>query len=242
MPRRPRLHLSGFPLHVIQRGNNRAPCFFADDDCAAYLDWMRRAAEKLDCAIHAYALMTNHVHLLLTPAQPADVSTLMQSLGRRYVQYVNHSYRRTGTLWEGRFLASHVHAEAYLLKCMRYIELNPVRAGMVEQPGDYRWSSFRRNGLGQANSIVREHPIYSGLGSNPEERRRAYCDLFRAQMDAGVLNEIREASRAGTLLSGERFRREIEQTQQIRLTRRPRGRPPKPTNEASGADQLSLVD
>src|SRR5271156_1018545 len=111
MPRRPRLYLPGFPLHVIQRGNNRNPCFFSDDDCAVYLDWLRRAAAKQDCAIHAYVLMTNHVHLLVTPGRAGAVSTLMQSLGRRYVQYVNHTYRRSGTLWEGRFLASVVHAE-----------------------------------------------------------------------------------------------------------------------------------
>lgn len=241
MPRRPRLHLPGFPLHVIQRGNNRGVCFLSNNDCAAYLDWLRRAAEKLDCAIHAYVLMTNHVHFLLTPGQPGAVSTLMQSLGRRYVQYFNHSYRRTGTLWEGRFLACHVHADAYLLKCMRYIELNPVRAGMVEQPGDYRWSSFRRNGLGQTNPIVREHDTYAALGINPEERQRAYRALFHAQMDDLVLNEIREASRTGMLLCGERFRKEIEQAQGIRLTHRPRGRPRR-EKEADPLDgQLRLV-
>ena len=242
MSRRPRIHLPGFPLHVIQRGNNRGACFFADDDCAAYLDWLRRAAEKLDCAIHAYVLMTNHVHLLLTPGQPGAVSTLMQSLGRRYVQYVNHTYRRSGTLWEGRFLASLVHAEDYLLKCMRYIELNPVRAGMVEQPGDYRWSSFRRNGLGRANSIIREHGIYAALGADSESRQQAYRDLFRAQMDDEVLSEIREASQAGTLLSGERFRKEIESAQKIRLTRPPRGRPRKRKEDSLVSEQLKFGD
>lgn len=240
MPRRPRLHLPGFPLHVIQRGNNRNPCFFSDDDCAAYLDWLRRAALKLDCAIHAYVLMTNHVHLLLTPSRPRAASTLMQSLGRRYVQYVNHTYRRSGTLWEGRFLSSVVHADAYLLKCMRYIELNPVRAGMVEQPGDYRWSSFRRNGLGRPDRMIREHDIYSLLGPDPEARQQAYRALFRVQLDNEVLAEIREASQTGTLLSGERFRKEIEITQQRKLTRAPRGRPRKLTEEDSRDVQLDL--
>lgn len=227
MPRRPRLHLPGCPLHVIQRGNNRNPCFFSENDRAAYLDWLRRAAEKLDCAIHAYVLMTNHVHLLLTPARAGAVSILMQSLGRRYVQYVNHTYRRSGTLWEGRFLASVVQAEAYLLKCMRYIELNPVRAGMVKQPGDYRWSSFRHNGLGRPDRLIREHAIYAALGSDPEPRRQEYRALFRAQLDDEVLAEIREAAQTGTLLSGERFRKETEIAQQRRLTRTPRGRPRK---------------
>ncbi len=183
MPRRPRFHLPGFPLHVIQRGNNRSACFFSNDDCAAYLDWLRRAAEKLDCAIHAYVLMTNHVHLLVTPGRDGAVSTLMQSLGRRYVQYVNYTYRRSGSLWEGRFLASVVHAEAYLLKCMRYIELNPVRAGIVEQPGDYRWSSFRSNGLGKSDPMIREHDIYTALGETPAARQEAYRSQFRVQLD-----------------------------------------------------------
>ncbi|MBC8007383.1 MAG: transposase [Prolixibacteraceae bacterium] len=240
MPRQPRLHLPGFPLHVIQRGNNRSPCFFADDDCAAYLDWLRRAAVKLDCAIHAYVLMTNHVHLLVTPGQAGAVSTLMQSLGRRYVQYVNHTYRRSGTLWEGRYLASAVHADAYLLKCMRYIELNPVRAGMVEQPGDFKWSSFRHNGLGRLDRMVTEHGIYSALGPDPEARQQAYRALFRVQLDDEVLAEIREASQTGTLLSGERFRREIENAQQRRLTRAPRGRPRKVKEEESPGSQLEL--
>lgn len=240
MPRRPRLHLAGFPLHVIQRGNNRGACFFSDDDCAAYMDWLRRAAEKLDCAIHAYVLMTNHVHLLVTPGRAGAVSALMQSLGRRYVQYVNHSYRRSGTLWEGRFLASVVHAEIYLLKCMRYIELNPVRAGMVEQPGDFRWSSFRRNGLGRPDRAIREHGIYTALESNPEARQNAYRALFRVQLDDQVLAEIREASQIGTLLSGERFRKEIEQAEQRRLGRAPRGRPRKVKDETQASEQLDL--
>lgn len=240
MPRRPRLHLPGFPLHVIQRGNNRSPCFFSDDDCAAYLDWLRCAALKQDCAIHAYVLMTNHVHLLVTPGRAGAVSTLMQSLGRRYVQYVNHTYRRSGTLWEGRFLASVVHAEAYLLKCMRYIELNPVRAGMVEQPGDFRWSSFRYNGLGRPNRMIKEHEIYSALGPDSETRRQAYRELFRAQLDDEVLAEIREASQAGTLLSGERFRKEVEIAQQRRLTRASRGRPRKVEEEKATDAQLEF--
>jgi putative transposase len=153
---------------------------------------------------------------------------------------VNHTYRRSGTLWEGRFLASVVHAEAYLLKCMRYIELNPVRAGMVEQPGDYRWSSFRCNGLGRPDRTVREHGIYTALGPDPETRQNAYRALFRVQLDDEVLAEIREASQTGTLLSGERFRKEIEIAQQCRLTRAPRGRPRKDKDEESMNEQLDL--
>lgn len=146
MPRRPRLNFAGMPLHVIQRGNNRSACFFAEEDFRFYLHWLGIGAKKYGCAIHAYVLMTNHVHLLMTPEKPAAASTLLQSLGRRYVQYVNRFYKRSGTLWEGRFKASLVNAEEYLLKCHRYIELNPLRAGMVRHPGEYAWSSYGANG------------------------------------------------------------------------------------------------
>jgi putative transposase len=227
VPRRPRLDLPGFPLHVIQRGNNRNACFFSNGDRTAYLYWLRKAAQKVECKVHAYVLMTNHVHLLVTPTQPRTLSILMQSLGRRYVGYVNHTYRRSGTLWEGRFKASPVHAEDYLLKCMRYIELNPVRAGMVEQPGDYRWSSFRRNGTGQVDRLITEHPVYTALAETAEERRNAYSATFHAQLDNAALSEIRSAAQAGTLLSEERFRKELEVVHQLRLSSRPRGRPPK---------------
>lgn len=227
MARRTRFDLPGYPLHVVQRGNNRNACFFSNNDYTAYLYWLRSAADKLKCDVHAYVLMTNHVHLLLTPQCSGTASKLMQILGRRYVGYVNHIYLRSGTLWEGRFKASPVHAESYLLKCMRYIELNPVRAGMVKKPGDYRWSSFRRNGLGQADSLIKEHSIYTALGRESAERRDAYRAMFRAQMDERLLTEIRSASRTGTLLSAEQFRSELEAAHQIRLSSRPRGRPPK---------------
>jgi putative transposase len=242
MPRRPRLHLPGFPLHVIQRGNNRNACFFSNHDCVAYLTWLQQASEKLDCAIHAYVLMTNHVHLLLRPREPCSVSALMQSLGRRYVQYVNYAHGRTGTLWEGRFLASMVHAEGYLLNCMRYIELNPVRAGMVEQPGEYRWSSFGHNGLGRSDPIVREHDVYATLGADRGQRSQAYRELFNRAIEDAVLTRIREASKSGTLLSGDNNSAQDERAQNDRLTRSARGRPRKSGDNPSVDVQLRLPD
>lgn len=152
MPRRPRIHLDGVPLHIVQRGHNRAPCFFAEEDYFAYLHWLDEALREHGCALHAYALMTNHVHLLLTPAKAAAVPRLIIALGRRYVQYINRSYRRTGTLWDSRYKSSLIQAETYLIDCMRYIELNPVRAAMVDDPAHYRWSSYRANALGQADA------------------------------------------------------------------------------------------
>lgn len=149
MPRRARLLLPGVPLHIIQRGNNRQACFFGDDDYGFYLDWLTEHARKTGCKVHAYVLMTNHVHLLLSSSKPEGAGALMKALGQRYVQYVNRTYHRSGTLWEGRFRSCLVQEEAYLLACQCYIELNPVRAGMVRRPGDYRWSSYRANGLGE---------------------------------------------------------------------------------------------
>jgi putative transposase len=163
MPRRPRILLPDYPLHIVQRGINREPCFFADEDYQCYLHWLEEAARDCRCGIHAYVLMTNHVHLLLTPTTPGAPVRLMQSLGRRYVHYVNRHYRRTGSLWEGRYKSSVVQAESYLLACMRYIELNPVRAAMVADPGGYRWSSYRTNGLTLPDARLTPHPIYLAL-------------------------------------------------------------------------------
>lgn len=149
MPRRPRVALPEVPLHLIQRGNNRQACFFAEEDYAFYLDHLAEQAIKQGCRVHAYCLMTNHVHLLVTPLAEGSVGALMKAVGQRYVQYVNRTYRRSGTLWEGRFRSCVLQDDAYLLACSRYIEMNPVRAGMVVHPGDYRWSSYRANGQGR---------------------------------------------------------------------------------------------
>ena len=155
MPRKPRMYLPQVPCHVIQRGNNREATFFAEQDYQYYLECLKDASCRYGVSIHAYVLMTNHVHLLMTPEKVESISLTMQSLGRRYVQYINKEYRRTGTLWESRHKASLVQAEKYLLTCSRYIELNPVRAGMVDHPADYKWSSFRANAYGELDSRIK---------------------------------------------------------------------------------------
>ena len=155
MARFPRIVIPGQALHIIQRGNNRQPCFFADDDYRYYLDSLKEAAVRCGAQVHAYVLMTNHVHLLLTPESVQTPSLLLQSVGRRYVRYVNHGYRRSGTLWEGRYKSTLIDSDRYLLTCSRYIELNPVRARMVGRPGDYIWSSFRSNTGGPMEPILR---------------------------------------------------------------------------------------
>jgi putative transposase len=157
MPRHPRLHLPGVAQHIVQRGNDRQPCLFTDIDRTRYLQDLRELSLKLRIAVHAYVLMTNHVHLLLTSQQAGTMPTMMQSLGRPYVRYINTQYRRTGTLWQGRCKSCLVQDEVYLLRCYRYIELNPVRAGVVADPAHYRWSSHSCNRLGQANALVQPH-------------------------------------------------------------------------------------
>src|SRR3989344_709001 len=233
MARKPRFTLPGVPQHVIQRGNNREPCFFASEDFRFYLDCLKEAFEKYHCAVHAYVLMTNHVHLLVTPQTEAAVGNLMQSIGRRYVRYVNHTYRRSGTLWEGRYKASLVESETYLLACQRYIELNPVRAGMVAIPGDYRWSSYAGNAFGKADGYLTPHPEFLRLDADPEQRRHVYRELFRHHMENDLLHTIREALNQELVLGSERFKDKIEAT----LKRRARpGLPGRPRDEGVGEE------
>lgn len=234
MPRRPRVNFSDLPLHLIQRGNNRQACFFAEEDYRFYLHWLRLGAEKYGCAVHAYVLMTNHVHLLLTPRTTGAASRLMQSLGRRYVQYVNRSYGRSGTLWEGRFKASLVSAEDYLLKCCRYVELNPVRAGIVRHPDEYVWSSHGANGLGERSELVTPHELYLRLGRAREQRLAAYRSLFRTELDDEDLGAIRKSVNQGLPLGAERFRLEVEVALGRKLAADARGRPRKGSGGYAG--------
>lgn len=211
MARKPRFGIPGIPQHVIQRGNNRDPCFFSDQNRRYYLESLQAACARFDCTVHAYVLMTNHVHLLVTPASANGISWMMQSLGRRYVRYINDSYQRTGTLWEGRYRAGLVETGQYLLTCYRYIELNPVRAGMVPAPGDYAWSSYHYNALGVPDALVTAHADYRELGSNQAERRCAYRELFRQHLAAEEVYAIRQSVNDERVLGSDRFRDWIEQ-------------------------------
>ncbi len=209
----------------MQRGNNRQPIFFADADYRVYLGWLAEAAGRYGCAVHAYVLMTNHVHLLVTPETRASISRMMQYVGRRYVPYVNRAHGRSGTLWEGRFKGAPIDGEAYLLACSRYIELNPVRAGMVARPADYRWSSYRANALGEADPLLSPHPLLLALADAPAARRRAYRALFRGQADGRQLDGIRSALQTGTPLGDARFRARIERRLDAKVGHDRRGRP-----------------
>jgi len=176
--------IPGHPLHVIQRGQLKSACFFNEEDCAAYLDWLGRYATRFGCCVHAYVLMGNHVHLLLTPSRTGGVASLMRSLGERYARYAGAAHYRDGKLWEDRFDAIPVHVGRYVLWCMRYIELNPVRARVVARPGQYRWSSFRANALGQHDPLLTPHACYCALGRGAASRQAAYRALFKDQATA----------------------------------------------------------
>lgn len=207
MPRTVRTVVPGIALHVIQRGNNRGPCFFRESDRTAYLRYLQRFAPACGCLVHAYCLMSNHVHLLVTPQTADACGSLMKRLGQHYVQYVNKAHGRTGTLWEGRFRSCVAASERYVLACYRYIELNPVRAGIVAHACDYRWSSYRANAQGEDDGLLVPHSAYVALAEEEAPRRIQYRGLFESALDARLIDEIRSATRNGRALGAARNRR-----------------------------------
>jgi len=209
MARLPRLYLPGCAQHVIQRGNNREACFYAGADYKAYLSFLKDAAAKYQVAIHAFVLMTNHVHLLVTPQSEQGVSRMMQAQGRKYVQYFNFTYGRSGTLWEGRYKSTVVDADNYLLTVYRYIELNPVRAKMVTHAAEYPWSSYQGNALGKPIQLLTPHALYSQLGKTDNERQIAYRGLFNGSLPERELTAIRDATNKAWVLGDGRFKAQI---------------------------------
>ncbi len=225
MARPPRLELVGVPMHVVQRGNNRAACFFGDVDRRFYLRCLDEAARRRGCALHAYVLMTNHVHLLITPLQQGAVGVTLQDVGRRYVRVLNTWHGRTGSLWEGRYKASLVDSDRYFLICQRYIELNPVRAGLVKAPEEYLWSSHTHYALGSRCSFITDHAVHTALGSTTLERRAAYRSLFTEPLEAREIERIRQTVNTDSALGSDEFMSEAE-AQLGRSVRVPkRGRP-----------------
>jgi putative transposase len=209
MARLPRLYFPGCAHHVIQRGNNREACFYDEADYKAYLSFLKEAASKYKVAIHAFVLMTNHVHLLATPSDEQGISRLMQAQGRQYVRYFNFTHVRTGTLWEERYKSTLIDSDSYLLTVYRYIELNPVRAGMVSHASMYPWSSYQSNALGKPIQLLTPHNLYLQLGKAEAERQEAYCSLFRGRMPERELTAIREATNKAWVLGDDRFKAEI---------------------------------
>ena len=230
MARLARMCPAGIPQHVIQRGNNRQVCFASEQDIQAYVAWLKEYSAEYEVDIHAWVFMSNHVHMLCTPSSATSISRMMQSLGRCYVRYFNHAYHRSGTLWEGRFKSCLVDSESYLLHLYRYIELNPVRAGMVVDPADYAWSSYQCNALGKESALLKEHASYLSLGKSKEERQAQYRGLFATHVDGQLLGDIRKALNSGLALGSERFVREVESLLGQRVTPGRRGRPAKKGN------------
>jgi putative transposase len=192
MPRASRIVLSAVPLHLIQRGHDRRRCFFVDEDFEIYRRWLHEQALLARCRVHAYVLMSNHVHS----------------------QYFNKRNRTTGAVWDGRYKSCLVQTEGYFLTCQRYIELNPVRAGMVRFPGNYKWSSYRSNAEGRHDGIVTPHSMYERLGATPSERRQAYCRLFQEALTPLQIDQIRAASNRGGVLGDRQFIAKIKPTPQ----------------------------
>lgn len=197
MARQARLILPGVAVHVMQRGNNRARCFRAGSDQSRYLIYLRELAAKFECVVHAYCLMSNHVHLLMTPPSAEACAGMMRELGQRYARYFNHTYARSGTLWEGRFRSCLVESPRYVLACYRYIELNPVRPGMAQRPEGYEWSSYTTNIGRRADSLITPHAEFLALGLEAETRYRAYMDLIQQALEPSVVGEIRKATNGG---------------------------------------------
>jgi len=224
MPRRARKYLPGYPYHIVQRGNNRNACFVAPQDYRFYLELWEECSQRYSVAIHAYCLMTNHIHFLVTPGDSDSVSFATKVIGSRYAQYFNKTYKRTGTLWEGRHKYSLVQSERYFLTCSRYIELNPVVANMVSKPEQYKWSSYMCNAWG-GEGIVEQHIEYLKLGEVPESRRHAYRELFRYSILSEDIHIIEDAARYNRPLGDSRFSEEIASRYGVVIPRATRGRP-----------------
>ena len=210
MPRKPRVSLAGVAEHVIQRGNNRQAIFACEDDMKAYVTWLKQYSKKYKVAIHAWVLMTNHVHILCSPANHSAISQMMQSLGRMYVMYFNRAYKRTGTLWEGRYRSCLVQSGDYLLAVYRYIELNPVRAGMVQEPSEYSWSSYQCNALGKQSDLIAAHPLYLAINQDVNKRLANYRALFTHHVESTLIEDIRKATNKGLALGNEQFKLNVE--------------------------------
>ena len=229
MPRLPRIWIESVPRHVVQRGVDRAAIFFHEDDYAAYLANLTQYQSEWGVQVHAYCLMTNHIHLLLSGDHAYSVPRFMKAVNQRYVQYINGAYRRSGTLWEGRYKSSLIESERYFLTCMRYIELNPVRARMVANAGDYCWSSYRANAAGKRDAALQLHPLYLAINEDPEKRLRLYADFVDKAVTSDELETLRDSLQTGRPTGSDAFAEQVEQMSGRRVIKRLAGRPKSPS-------------
>lgn len=230
MPRRARMYIPNLPYHIVQRGNNREACFIEPENYLFYLELWQKLSKRYGVAVHAYCLMTNHIHFLVTPETEDAISTTMKVVGSRYAQYINLKYKRTGTLWEGRHRSSMIQTEKYLLTCYRYIELNPIRAEMVKRPEEYKWSSYGMNAWGDHGWLT-PHDEYLALGKSIYERCYVYRDIFKTQLSEENLHLFRKSAHYCQPIGDERFKRQIEKKYGLKLGQSKRGRPSRAENE-----------
>ena len=230
MPRRARMYIPNLPYHIVQRGNNREVCFIEPENYLFYLELWQTLSKRYGVAVHAYCLMTNHIHFLVTPEKEDSISTTMKVVGSRYAQYINLKYKRTGTLWEGRHRSSMIQTEKYLLTCYRYIELNPVRAQMVKRPEEYKWSSYGMNAWGDLGWLT-PHEEYLGLGKSMDERCYVYRDIFKTQLSEENLHLFRKSAHYCQPIGDDRFRKQIEVKYGLKLGQSKRGRPRRVTED-----------
>jgi putative transposase len=226
MPRRKRMYLAGLPYHLVQRGNNREVCFVEPENYQYYLQLWKECSKRYRVAVHAYCLMTNHIHFLVTPEDSDSISRAMSVIGSRYAYYFNKAYKRTGTIWEGRHKSSLIQSDRYFLTCCRYIELNPVVAGMVNKPEEYKWSSYLANAWGRKSNLV-SHDEYLKLGVDTQARSYTYRELFKHQLSDYDVHLIENASEYCQPVGDDYFRLQIEENYEIKLGQSSRGRPKK---------------
>jgi putative transposase len=225
MARQPRLALPGYPHHVIQRGNNRQPIVLDETDRKMLYSLWLEESQRHKVAVNAYVLLDNHFHMLLTPPSEEAMSLMMQSVGRSYVRYFNKRHNRSGTLWEGRYKSSLVDSEAYLLTCMAYIDLNPVRAGLVELPEHFNWSSYRHLMGQKIDKLVTPHALYWGLGNTPFSREAAYAQFVASGLSASVQKDLTESALKGRVVGRPEFLQSLQKTTQRQILPQKAGRP-----------------
>ena len=225
MPRKPRFYLPNYPVHIVQRGHNKDNVFFEETDYQAYLAWLQEGSDWYEVPIHAYALLPNEIHILASPPSKEAASRMMQYQGRRYVPYVNTTYNKTGTLWQGRYKASLIDPETYLLNSMLYIEGLPAREKLVKSAGSYKWSSYKCNAQGRKNSLISAHDSFIALAKDDKKRQESYVALTKAGLSAQVTSDVQDAWQTGTPIGPDKFKKMVERKLKIKVGHSKRGRP-----------------